>query len=301
MTNTRTRISNIIYTPEEVNTISYTLTTLIDIFNQSEDSIICFVASLGLIKNENFCFLCGEQLKLYKKTTSKNNFRWQCKKSCGFSKSITSDSMFEGSHLKIEKIVLLMYMWCKEHMQKNIVEELGINKNTCSQWCNKFRERCEYAMEEENEIIGGVDENGNSIDVEIDESLFFKRKFNRGRLGRPIWVFGAFERNSGKCFFVPVEQRNATTLLGIINLRIRSGSRIISDQWAAYRSLTTHPNYEYASVNHTFNFVSSNDSSIHTQNIENLWCHVKRKLRIQFGTSEDFFESYFFEFMWRKK
>lgn len=148
---------------------------------------------------------------------------------------------------------------------------------------------------------GGVDELGNPIDVEIDESLFFKRKFNRGRVGNPQWVFGAFERNTGKCFFVTVEQRDANTLLSIIYQRIRPGSRILSDKWAAYQSLSINSNFSYASVNHSLNFVSPDDPSVHTQNIENIWCHLKRKLRIQFGTSEDFFESYFFEFMWRKK
>ena len=57
-------------------------------------------------------------------------------------------------------------------------------------------------------------------------------------------MFGGIERRTGKCFFVPVERRDSTTLIGIINERILPGSRIISDQWAAYRGISRDGTYE---------------------------------------------------------
>ena len=92
-------------------------------------------------------------------------------------------------------------------------------------------------------MLGGVDEDKRPIEVEIDESLFFKRKFNRGRLGRGTWIFGAIERVSGKYFFVPVERRDSATLLGIINERIRPGTGIISGEWAEYRGIARTENF----------------------------------------------------------
>jgi len=41
-------------------------------------------------------------------------------------------------------------------------------------------------------------------------------------------------------------------------------------------------NYTHEAVIHDPNFVNPD---IHTQNRENMWMHVKRKLRRQFGTS----------------
>jgi hypothetical protein len=59
--------------------------------------------------------------------------------------------------------------------------------------------------------------------------------------------------------------------------------------------------YQYDYVIHERNFVSPEDPTIHTQNIENLWLHVKRKLKYQFGTNEELMISYLYEFMFRKK
>ena len=198
-------------------------------------------------------------------------------------------------------IIKLIYMWADEYPHDKVKKELGINKNTCVSWYLKLREWVEDSIVSEGQFLGGIDDDGVVRDVEIDESLFFKRKYNRGRIGNPLWVFGAIERNTGRCFFVPVENRSAETLLGIIYERILPGSRIISDQWSAYNSLGRSEIYDHATVNHSRNFVSPDDPQIHTQNIESLWCHVKRKLRSQFGTSEDLIEGYFFEFVWRKR
>ena len=48
--------------------------------------------------------------------------------------------------------------------------------------------------------------------VEIDESKFFNRKYNRGKWKEGHWVFGGIERESGKCFLLEVEDRKKPTL-----------------------------------------------------------------------------------------
>ena len=46
---------------------------------------------------------------------------------------------------------------------------------------------------------------GPGVEVEIDESKFGKRKYNRGRQVEGHWVFGGVERVTGECFMVEVE------------------------------------------------------------------------------------------------
>ena len=59
---------------------------------------------------------------------------------------------------------------------------------------------------------------GPGVEVEIDESKFGRRKYNRGQ---GHWVFGGIERVSGKAFLVEVAQRDAATLIPLIQQYIR--------------------------------------------------------------------------------
>lgn len=294
-------ISIFTFDQTDITELNFSFSELVSTLDETETSSIEWAAKHGLIRNEVCCAVCGLPMRLYRKSTDKCKFVWKCEALCGGSISLLKNTIFEGAQLSIKEIVLLIYMWSNQSPQESIIKELKINKNTCVTWCKKLRDIVQDAVSEENSCLGGIDEQGRAIEVEIDESLFFKRKFNRGRLRRGTWVFGAIERNSGKCFFVPVERRNAATLCEIINERILPGSKIISDEWAAYRSLSNNSNYVFSTVNHSLNFVSPIDPSIHTQNIENVWSHLKRKLRLQFGTSEELLESYLFDFIWRKR
>ncbi|KAK9711734.1 ISXO2-like transposase domain [Popillia japonica] len=75
---------------------------------------------------------------------------------------------------------------------------------------------------------------GPGIVVEIDESKIGRRKYHKGHRIEGQWVFGGFERGTGRVFMVPVEQRDAGTLLPIIKQWIKPGTTIISDCWKAY-------------------------------------------------------------------
>ena len=46
------------------------------------------------------------------------------------------------------------------------------------------------------------------------------------------------------------------------------------------------------------NFVNPLHPDVHTQNVEDLWMIVKRKLRLQFDTTRQLFDTYLREFVW---
>jgi len=68
--------------------------------------------------------------------------------------------------------------------------------------------------------------------------------------------------------------------------------------WAEYANISTinnGVNDQQVDV-HAQHFVDPFQGDIHTQTIEGLWMHAKRKLSFQSGTSRDLFPSYLVEF-----
>ncbi|GFN83903.1 hypothetical protein PoB_001040900 [Plakobranchus ocellatus] len=120
---------------------------------------------------------------------------------------------------------------------------------------------------------------GPGIEVEIDETLIARRKYERGRILKQIWLFGGIERASKKQFVVALtgkvsEQRDRATLMPLIEKYIIKGSIIYSDSWGAYSKLK-ELNYNHNQINHSQNFVDPDNAAVHTQNIERLWRDIK--------------------------
>lgn len=90
--------------------------------------------------------------------------------------------------------------------------------------------------------------------VEIDESKFWKRKYNVGRVGDGQWVFGGICPEMRSTFVVPVDKRDKNTLLSVFRDRIEQGSIITSDCWKLYNCLQDRDN-RHLTVNHSLNFV----------------------------------------------
>ena len=155
------------------------------------------------------------------------------------------------------------------------VANLGVTVD----WCNFMWEECEKWLEDNSDEVGGMDDNGDPIVVEIDETKYFHRKYHRGQWREGHWVFGGIERGTGRCFMVEVADRRADALTPLIQRFILPGSHIISDGWASYANILTINNgiYEHSIVIHEHNFVDPNDDRVHTQNIENTWMRAKRK------------------------
>lgn len=130
-------------------------------------------------------------MRLEKDSSTADRQVWRCKNSrCGSKKSIREGSFYENSHLSISKILLFMYLWCKDCNNKFIKEELEIDQKISVDFNRFCRDVAVFYFENEpvsNEQIGKT--------IEIDESVFSKRKYNRGRLVRETWIFGGVDRD----------------------------------------------------------------------------------------------------------
>ena len=221
---------------------------------------------------------------------------WRCSnKECHKKVSIRKDRWFAGSHLKIEQILKLTYLWVYKTEREFIKREVRIgSKHSVVHWRNFCREVCETVLMNESEKIGGP-----GVQVEIDESKFGKRKYHRGRRVDGVWVFGGIEKsveNPGM-FLTSVTDRSARTLVPIIKNWVKPGTTIHHDCWKAYDRLEEE-GYTSLKVNHSIEFKSAEGAC--TNRIESTWRAVKQSLG-KSGTRKCLYDSYFGEYIIRKK
>jgi len=150
--------------------------------------------------------------------------------------------------------------------------ELGIGSpETVVDWNNSLREVCATKI-----LNNPVEVGGPGTHVEIDESMFVRRKGNVGRLVREQWVFGGICRETRQCFLVAVPDRKKETLFGEICRFIKPQTVIISDCWPGYVGIHEIPGkfYKHLTVNHSQNFVDP-DTGADTNLVENMWGRAK--------------------------
>ncbi|KAF8785343.1 hypothetical protein HNY73_010896 [Argiope bruennichi] len=114
--------------------------------------------------------------------------RGESRKMCGKQVSLRYGSWFNSSRLTIEEIFLLTFEIVIGTRTGEIKEQHFFGKSTLSDWRQLINERILEYVEENSEKIGGVGKI-----VEVDESKFGKRKYNRDHvtsrtifLGSPI-------------------------------------------------------------------------------------------------------------------
>ncbi|GAB1604318.1 hypothetical protein Ahia01_000713200 [Argonauta hians] len=273
---------------------------LSDLHGEDTLTAMKWLAARQLLHNSLECPHCNNLCRLIRYTKGLDGWRWRCT-AHKFCKSIRTDSLFANRKISLKNMIIMMFMWVSDYPQSQIAKETCLSPKTLVDFCNFQREICKKYLEDHPQTLGGIDDNGESIIVEIDESKFFHRKYHRGTWHVGHWVFGAIERHSGRCCVIEVPDRRRETLMPIIRRWILPGSRIISDGWAAYAQIENESVYKHDVIVHQSNFVDPNNTEIHTQSIENTWMRAKRKIRRQFGTSQRLFPSYLNEFLWRNR
>ena len=95
-----------------------------------------------------------------------------------------------------------------------------------------------------------------------------------------------------------VQNRQAATLLPIIQNHVALGTIVHSDKWRAYCAVAALPNVaSHGMVNHSITFVDPT-TGVHTQHIKSYWNRAKIKLKRMKGCHSHEIPSYLDEFMW---
>ena len=115
-----------------------------------------------------------------------------------------------------------------------------------------------------------------------------------------MWVFGLVDTSHKPALgaMQVVAQRDAATLLPLIQQFTKPGTEVWSDEWRAYRNVGTLPNVSrHQTVNHSLHFKDP-VTGVHTEHIESYWNRVKTKLKRMKGCHRHQLPSYLDEFMW---
>ena len=228
--------------------------------------------------------------------------------------SIKTGTWFADSRISLRKSLLLMYCFVQKLNYEHTIRETSVSSaeesdgsstentiststRTVADYFNYCREVCTWSVEcklATDGKIGGV-----GMTVEIDESKFGKRKYQRGRLIEGQWVLGGICRETREIFLValPENKRDRQTLEPLILEHVAPGSTIITDCWKAYDNLGAE-GFQHLTVNHSYNFVDPTTGA-HTNTVENLWWQIKRQLP-DTHTRTDNWTPHLCEYMYRQ-
>lgn len=115
---------------------------------------------------------------------------------------LRTGTFFEKSKLTVFQIIGFVNLWVEGASLRVISNQLEIDPGTAVDWASFCREVVFDAY-----VINGQKIGGPGVVVEIDESKFGKRKYHRGHYVEGQWVFGGYERGTGRIFMVAVEKR----------------------------------------------------------------------------------------------
>ena len=272
----------------------------IEMHFRTEETTRDFLISEGILTPLTHCLACDSPLG---RCDSKGRLRcYACKRNGKeWTQSIYNGTFFEGFRSNEEnggkrELIRFIHNWLCGATVNFQRKTLGWSNRKVADWTRTLQELIAVSVLNDTEPIGGP-----GIVVEIDESKFGKRKYNRGHRVEGAWVFGGVENTPERRFFaVIVEKRDRKTLMPLIKKFIAPGSIIMSDQWGAYNQISDQEGYDYThqTVNHSKEFVDSETGAC-TNTVEGTWSAVKSKVPARKRNKREL-QNCLFEFIWRR-
>ena len=171
---------------------------------------------------------------------------------------------------------------------RTAAELVGVNRNTAALFYHRLREIIAARIEDTSPIEG---------EIEVDECYFGgtrKGKRGRGAAGK-VAVFGILKRG-GKVYTKMIADSRKTTIIPIIEARVKPDSIVYSDAFATYDVLDISA-FRHHRINHRDTFVLG--PGRHINGIENFWNQAKRHLRRYNGIPRHHFHLFLKECEWR--
>ena len=261
------------------------------ILTLTEGQALSWMIQNNYLKSERVCEFC--RVVMEKERTRPTILRCRF---CDHKKSIFKDSVLYNANISIVQFLDFLYFWLMDCVSAITRNESDIKSNKTSvKWSRVINTICYNKMR--TMVHGKIGGRGHI--VEIDESLFSKRKYNTGRGVRVVWVVGGIDLTTRECFFVEVLYRDRVTLSQVIIEHVLEGTIIWTDCWGGYVDLN-EIGFHHETVNHSLYFVDPL-TGVNTQLIESTWGALKRKLRARGVSNRSDLSLFFASFLFKRK
>ncbi|KAG0436423.1 hypothetical protein DMUE_4235 [Dictyocoela muelleri] len=249
---------------------------------RSEAFAFQILKRLGVIKSQKYCPHCKCLMKIH----GGHDGFFYCKRKCNIRLSMRYDTILQDTRITFRKFLLLChYYFHKTIITKNLLRDVGISRSLIT----KIKYKIEHKIALYNNRCM-VKLGGEGSIVEADETLMASAKYGKGRYPMQTWVFGVVERETGRCYLKVVPNRKKSTLENIISNIIVESTIICTDQAKMYGSLD-ELGFIHFDVCHKKNFVDP-QTRAHTQTIESLWNHFKKKKHMEYGIAKKRLQAY---------
>lgn len=212
--------------------------------------------------------------------------------------TVRQGTIFESSHLPLHLWLQVIHLFCaskKGISTRQIQRMLQCSMKTAWFLGHRIRE----AMMEKHGILtpplGGVGKV-----VEADETFIGRDADKKLKGPGPKWPVMALVEREGKVRSFHIPNVTNKTLLGVLERHASVDSRLMTDDWQAYR----HVGWNFADhgrVTHTRGeYVSRQDATIHTNTVEGYFSILKRGIYgVYHHVSEAHLRRYLAEFDYR--
>ncbi|KRH92365.1 putative transposable element, partial [Pseudoloma neurophilia] len=226
--------------------------------NLNNDQIKAEIRDFCLILNKK-CVNCGNKTRLKTKMGNILICTW---KPCSSTKGLYKNTILDKFKKNFEFFIFLIKGGFGYMPLRGLSEQLNYKYRNLINFFKKIKINAKKNFFNNIEMIGGDD-----LIVEIDESKFGKRKYNRGHRVEGQWVLGIVERTEKRrIILIPVERRDSKTLTDIKRKYVHPLSIILTDKWKGYNELKKYFK-DHKTVNHSKHFKDP-ETGVHTNTID---------------------------------